>query len=190
MATSVFLLDDHEVVLRGLRALLKEEEDLKVVGEADTAEEALAQVPSVRPDVAILDLRLPDGDGIEVCRALREVRPELKCLTLSGSCDDATLVSAIVAGASGCVLKRTRGPAIIAAVRRVAAGASLFDPVLIRQARERLQNEKFENERFSLLTPRQKAIVDLLAKGIRIDKSTGVSGLPKRRPRTASRSCS
>jgi len=98
VATSVFLLDDHEVVLRGLRALLKEEEDLKVVGEADTAEEALAQVPSVRPDVAILDVRLPDGDGIEVCRALREVRPELKCLTLSGSCDDATLVSAIVAG--------------------------------------------------------------------------------------------
>ena len=122
MTTRVFLLDDHEVVRRGLRELFDAEEDLSVVGEAATAEEAITRVPATHPDVAVLDVRLPDGDGVEVCRDLRSAMPELKCLMLTSFADDEALFSAILAGASGYVLKQVKGGDLVSAVRRVAAG--------------------------------------------------------------------
>src|SRR5580658_11174456 len=128
MTTRVFLLDDHEVVRRGLRELFESEEDLTVVGEGATAHEALARVPASKPDVAVLDVRLPDGDGVEVCRDLRSAMPELKCLMLTSYADDEALFSAILAGAGGYVLKQIKGSDLVSAVRRVAAGEALLDP--------------------------------------------------------------
>ena len=165
MTTRVFLLDDHEVVRRGLRELFDAEDDLTVVGEAGTAEEALARVPSTRPDVAVLDVRLPDGDGVEVCRDLRSNMPELKCLMLTSFADDEALFSAILAGASGYVLKQIRGSDLVSAVRRVAAGESLLDPSLTRQVMERLRGENVEDERLARLTAQERNILELIADG-------------------------
>src|SRR5437763_8277442 len=123
MATRVFLLDDHEVVRRGVRELLEAEDDLVVVGEAGTADEALLRVPSTKPDVAVLDVRLPDGDGVAVCREIRSRFPAIQCLMLTSFADDEALFSAIMAGASGYVLKQIRGAELVEAIRRVAAGA-------------------------------------------------------------------
>jgi DNA-binding NarL/FixJ family response regulator len=161
----VFLLDDHEVVRRGLRELFDAEEDLSVVGEAATAEEALARVPATRPDVAVLDVRLPDGDGVEVCRDLRSAMPELKCLMLTSFADDEALFSAILAGASGYVLKQVKGSDLVSAVRRVAAGGSLLDPALTRQVMDRLRGEKVEDERLARLTGQERNILELIADG-------------------------
>ena len=165
MTTKVFLLDDHEVVRRGLRELFESEEDLTVVGEAASAEEALARAPSSHPDVAVLDVRLPDGDGVEVCRDLRSAMPELKCLMLTSYADDEALFSAILAGASGYVLKQIRGGDLVSAVRRVAAGESLLDPALTRQVMERLRGENVEDERLSRLTNQERNILELIADG-------------------------
>jgi len=165
VTTRVFLLDDHEVVRRGLRELFDAEDDLTVVGEAGTAEEALARVPSTRPDVAVLDVRLPDGDGVEVCRDLRSNMPELKCLMLTSFADDEALFSAILAGASGYVLKQIRGSDLVSAVRRVAAGESLLDPSLTRQVMERLRGENVEDERLARLTAQERNILELIADG-------------------------
>ncbi|MHB8682529.1 MAG: response regulator [Acidimicrobiales bacterium] len=165
MTTRVFLLDDHEVVRRGLRELFDAEDDLTVVGEASTAEEALSRVPSTRPDVAVLDVRLPDGDGVEVCRDLRSAVPELKCLMLTSFADDEALFSAILAGASGYVLKQIKGSDLITAVRRVAAGESLLDPSLTRQVMDRLRGEQVEDERLSRLTAQERNILELIAEG-------------------------
>jgi two-component system response regulator DevR len=165
MTTKVFLLDDHEVVRRGLRELFESEEDLTVVGEAATAQEALARVPASRPDVAVLDVRLPDGDGVEVCRDLRSAMPELKCLMLTSYADDEALFSAILAGASGYVLKQIRGSDLVSAVRRVAAGESLLDPALTRQVMERLRGESVEDERLARLTTQERNILELIADG-------------------------
>ncbi|HWI05119.1 MAG TPA: response regulator transcription factor, partial [Acidimicrobiales bacterium] len=126
--TRVFLLDDHEIVRRGLKELLEGEEDLVVVGEAGTAAEALARIPAAAPDVAVLDVRLPDGDGVEVCREIRSAHPGINCLMLSSYADDEALFSAILAGAAGYVLKQVRGTDLIDAIRRVAQGQSLLDP--------------------------------------------------------------
>jgi two-component system response regulator DevR len=161
----VFLLDDHEVVRRGLRELFDAEDDLTVVGEAGTAEEAVARVPSTRPDVAVLDVRLPDGDGVAVCRDLRSAMPELKCLMLTSYADDEALFSAILAGASGYVLKQIRGNELVTAVRRVAAGESLLDPALTRQVMDRLRGDKVEDERVSRLTAQERNILGLIAEG-------------------------
>src|SRR3954447_4752758 len=139
--TRVFLLDDHEIVRRGLRELLEAEDDLEVVGEAGTAEEALARVPSTHPDVAVLDVRLPDGDGVEVCREIRSRHPEIQCLMLTSFADDEALFSAIMAGAAGYVLKQIKGADLVDAIRRVAAGESLLDPSLTRRVLERLRAE-------------------------------------------------
>jgi len=158
-------LDDHEVVRRGLRELFDAEEDLSVVGEAATAEEALARVPATRPDVAVLDVRLPDGDGVEVCRDLRSAMPELKCLMLTSFADDEALFSAILAGASGYVLKQVKGSDLVSAVRRVAAGGSLLDPALTRQVMDRLRGEKVEDERLARLTGQERNILELIADG-------------------------
>jgi DNA-binding NarL/FixJ family response regulator len=165
VTTKVFLLDDHEVVRRGLRELFESEDDLTVVGEAATAEEALARVPASQPDVAVLDVRLPDGDGVEVCRDLRSAMPELKCLMLTSYADDEALFSAILAGASGYVLKQIKGSDLVSAVRRVAAGESLLDPALTRQVMERLRGENVEDERLARLTAQERNILELIAVG-------------------------
>jgi DNA-binding NarL/FixJ family response regulator len=165
VTTRVFLVDDHEVVRRGLRELLDGEDDLSVVGEAATAEEAVAGVFAARPDVAVLDVRLPDGDGVEVCRDLRSALPELKCLMLTSFADDEALFSAIVAGASGYVLKQVKGADLVSAVRRVAMGGSLLDPALTRQVMDRLRGEKVEDERLARLTAQERRILELIADG-------------------------
>ena len=162
---SVFLVDDHEVVRRGVRELLESADDIEVVGEAGTAAQALARVPASVPDVAVLDVRLPDGTGIEVCRDLRSMFPDLKCLMLTSFNDDEALFDAIMAGASGYVLKEVRGSDLIESVRRVASGQSLLDPVVVARVVERLRNPPRDALTASL-TPQEAAILGHLADGL------------------------
>jgi two-component system response regulator DevR len=161
----IFLLDDHEVVRRGLRGLLEAEDDLEVTGEASTAEEALMRIPATRPDVAVLDVRLPDGSGVEVCRDIRDRHPEIQCLMLTSFADDEALFSAIMAGASGYVLKQIRGNDLVDAVRRVAAGESLLDPQVTRQVLERLRAPSQEEDELSGLSPQERRILELIGEG-------------------------
>lgn len=128
--TRVFVLDDHDVVRRGLKDLLEASGDIEVVGEAGTAVEARAGIPLAEPDVAVLDVRLSDGSGVEVCREIRSRHPEIKCVMFSAFDDEVTVVESIVAGASGYVLKELKGGDIVNAVRMVANGESLFEPAL------------------------------------------------------------
>jgi two-component system response regulator DevR len=165
-AIRVFLLDDHEVVRRGVRELLDAEDDIEVVGEADTAERALARIPATRPDVAILDVRLPDGDGIAVCREIRSDHGEVACLMLTSFSDDEALVQAVVAGASGYLLKQIRGTDIVDAVRRVSRGESLLDPVVAQRVAERLRRPPVEDERLARLTGQERKILALIADGL------------------------
>lgn len=162
----VFLLDDHEVVRRGLRELFEADDGLEVVGEAGTAQEAIARIPPTRPDVAVLDVRLPDGDGIEVCREVRSTHPEIQCVILTSFTDDQALLQAILAGASGYVAKQLKGDDIVDAVRRVAAGQSLLDPAVTARARERLLAEPREDERVARLSAQERTILDLIADGL------------------------
>ncbi|MGB9112308.1 MAG: response regulator transcription factor [Acidimicrobiales bacterium] len=162
--TGVFLLDDHEVVRRGVYELLSAEDDLEVVGEASTAAEALARIPACRPDVAILDVRLPDGDGIEVCREIRTIAPDVACLMLTSFSDDEALLGAVLAGASGYVLKQIRGTDLVGSVRRVARGESLLDPLLVARARERLRGERSDTL-LDRLSPQERRILSLIAEG-------------------------
>ena len=129
MAIRVLLVDDHEIVRRGLRDLLNGEPDIEVVAEAGTAAEALARTSATRPDVAVVDVRLPDGDGVELCRTLRSLGPAPYCLVLTAFDDEAALLEAIMAGASGYLLKQVRGQDVVHAIREVAGGRSLLDPV-------------------------------------------------------------
>lgn len=165
-AIRVFLLDDHEVVRRGVRELLDAEDDIEVVGEAETAERALARVPAVRPDVAILDVRLPDGDGIAVCREIRSTHEDIACIMLTSFSDDDALVQAVLAGASGYLLKQIRGTDIVDAVRRVAGGESLLDPALVQRVTERLRHPPAEDERLARLTGQERRILALIADGL------------------------
>src|SRR5207245_2591464 len=153
------------IVRRGLRELLEAEDDLVVVGEAGTAEEALARVPSTRPDVAVLDVRLPDGDGVEVCREIRSRHPEVQCLMLTSFADDEALFSAIMAGAAGYVLKQIRGTELIDAIRKVAAGESLLDPAVTRRVLERLRAAPKEDEGLAQLSEQERRSRDLIAEG-------------------------
>ena len=162
--TRVFLLDDHEIVRRGVRDLL-EAHGMDVVGEASTAAEALARVPATRPEVAVLDVRLADGNGIEVCRELRSAQPELRCIMLTSYADDEALLDAIVAGASGYALKEIRASDLVDAIRRVAAGESLIDPDLRAKVLERLARPEPEDERIASLSPQERRLLDLLAQG-------------------------
>jgi two-component system, NarL family, response regulator DevR len=162
----VFLLDDHEVVRRGVRDLLEADGDVDVVGEASTAEEALARIPAVRPEVAVLDVRLPDGNGVEVCREIRSRLPEVRCLMLTSFADDEALFDAIMAGAAGYVLKQVRGSDLVDSVRRVAAGQSLLDPQVTAKVLERLRRGPEEDERYSSLTDQERRILGLLAEGL------------------------
>ena len=161
----VFLLDDHEIVRRGVRELLESADDLEVVGEAGTAAEALQRAPATSPDVAILDVRLPDGSGIEVCRELRSSMPDLKCLMLTSFNDDEALFDAVMAGAAGYVLKEVRGSDLIESVRRAAAGNSLLDPMATARVIDRLRNPP-KDALTSTLSPQESAILGHLADGL------------------------
>ena len=162
----VFLLDDHEVVRRGVRDLLESEGDIEVAGEASTAAEAMARVPAVRPDVAVLDVRLPDGDGVTVCRDLRSQMPDLACLMLTSFADDEALFEAIMAGAAGYVLKQVRGSDILGAVRTVASGGSLLDPKTTARVMERLRNPAPENDPLEGLSEQERRILELIGEGL------------------------
>jgi DNA-binding NarL/FixJ family response regulator len=161
----VFLLDDHEVVRRGLRELLEAEGDIEVVGEAGTAEEALGRIPPTKPDVAVLDVRLPDGDGVEVCRAIRSSHPEVACLMLTSFADDEALMSAIMAGAAGYVLKQVKGSDLVEGVRRVGRGESLLDPAVTRRLFDRLRTQPADDE-LSALTDQERRILELISEGL------------------------
>jgi two-component system, NarL family, response regulator DevR len=162
----VFLLDDHEIVRRGLRELLEAEDDLVVAGEAGTAAEALARIPAVHPDVAVLDVRLPDGDGVGVCRDIRSAHPDVRCLMLTSHADDEALFSAIMAGASGYVLKQVKGNDLIDGIRRVGRGESLLDPTVTDRVLERLRRGPEEDELVASLTDQERRLLDLLAEGL------------------------
>ncbi|WP_256104582.1 response regulator transcription factor [Streptomyces sp. ODS05-4] len=164
----VFLLDDHEVVRRGLHELLSLEEGVEVVGEAGTAADALVRIPATRPDVAVLDVRLPDGSGVEVCREIRSRDESVKCLMLTSFADDEALFDAIMAGASGYVLKAIRGSELITAVRDVAAGRSLLDPVATARVLERLRDggRPRGDDKLDALTEQERRILDLIGEGL------------------------
>jgi DNA-binding NarL/FixJ family response regulator len=162
----VFLLDDHEVVRRGVRELLESEGDVVVVGEASTAAEALARVPAVLPDVAVLDVRLPDGDGVTVCRELRSAHPNLVCLMLTSFADDEALFDAILAGAAGYLLKEVRGADILGAVRTVAAGGSLLDPRTTVRVMERLRTQASVKDPLAMLSDQEHRVLDLIGEGL------------------------
>jgi two-component system response regulator DevR len=162
----VFLLDDHEIVRRGVKELLEAEGDLEVVGEAGTAAEALARIPPTRPDVAVLDVRLPDGDGVQVCREIRSSHPEIQCLMLTSFADDQALFEAIMAGASGYVLKQIKGADVVEAVRAVAAGRSLLDRSVTARVVERLRKGSEEDELLARLSPQERNILRLIADGL------------------------
>src|SRR3954447_96798 len=165
MTIKVFLLDDHEVVRRGVRDLLEAEEDFEVVGEAGTAEEARYRIPATSPDVAVLDVRLPDGSGVEVCSDMRSMRPELACIMLTSYSDDEALFEAIMAGAAGYVLKQVSGSNLVDAVRRVGAGQSLLDPSVTARVLERLRKGPDKDERLKGITDQERRILNLLADG-------------------------
>lgn len=162
----VYLLDDHEVVRRGLRDLLEDEEDIVVVGESGTAKEASARIPALRPDVAVLDGRLPDGSGIDVCRSIRSVDPTIKALILTSYDDDEALFSAILAGASGYVLKQIHGNDLVEGIRKVASGQSLLDPALVARVMDRVRNGPKQPEELAGLTEQERRILALIADGL------------------------
>lgn len=160
---SVFLLDDHEVVRRGVAGLIDAEPDLEVVGEAGSAAEALRVLAAIEPDVAVLDVRLEGGNGIEVCREVRASHPEVACLMLTSYADDRALVDAAMAGAAGFVLKQVRGNDLIDSIRRVAAGAILLDDATVRLRLERLKQS--EEGALDQLTPQERRVFDLIGEG-------------------------
>ncbi len=165
VALRIFLVDDHEVVRAGLRSLLEPEEDIDVVGEAGGVEEALVRIPLARPDVVILDVRLPDGSGVEVCRQIRSDHPEIACLMLTSYADDEALLAAVMAGAAGYLLKQVGGTDLVTNIRKVGAGGTLLDPKLTERIVERLRRGPQEDERLATLTPQERRILDRIAEG-------------------------
>jgi DNA-binding NarL/FixJ family response regulator len=163
---SVFLLDDHEIVRTGVRDLLEAEADITVVGEAGTAESALARIPALRPDVAVLDVRLPDGDGVSVCREIRSRMPEVACLMLTSFGDDEALFDAIMAGAAGYVLKQIRGTDLVGAVRTVASGGSLLDPQAASKVMARMRDKARQADPLAGLTDQERRILELIGEGL------------------------
>ncbi len=163
---AVYLLDDHEIVRRGIRQLLEAESDLEVVGESALAQEAERRIPALRPDVAVLDGRLPDGSGIEVCRAVRSVDPSIRVLILTSYDDDEALFGAIMAGASGYVLKQVTGNDLVDTVRRVADGQSTLDPGVTAAVLKRLRSGGTSDPRLARLTPQERRILELIGEGM------------------------
>ena len=162
----IFLVDDHEVVRRGLTELFDAEDDMQVVGEAGTAEQALTRVASAAPDVAVLDLRLPDGDGVEVCREIRSAHPEIQCVILTSYADDEAVFNAVMAGAAGYLLKDVRGRDLVEGVRSVARGQSLLDPLVTKRVLDRLRQGPQEDKRLAGLTDQERRILDHIAEGL------------------------
>jgi two-component system, NarL family, response regulator DevR len=162
----VFLLDDHEIVRRGVHDLLEAEPDITVVGEAATAESALARIPALKPDVAVLDVRLPDGNGVDVCRDIRSRMPEVACLMLTSFGDDEALFDAIMAGAAGYVLKQIRGTDLVGAVRTIASGRSLLDPEAASRVMQRMRDQAQRNDPLSGLTEQERRILELIGEGL------------------------
>lgn len=162
----VFLLDDHEVVRRGLADLIGLESDMVVVGEAGSKTDALHRLPASRPDVAVLDVRLPDGSGVEVCREIRSTLSEVRCLMLTSYADDEALFDAIMAGASGYVLKEIRGNDLITAIRQVAAGKSLLDPAATQRVLDRLRRGEQQDTRLDGLSDQERRILELIGEGM------------------------
>ena len=163
---NVFLLDDHEILRLGVRELLSAEPDIDVIGEAGTAASALARLPALRPDVAVLDVRLPDGDGVAVCREIRSKLPETACLILTAYGDDRALLGAIMAGAAGYVTKQTCGADLVSAVRAVASGQSTLDPQASRQVMDRLRNHMADADPVAALSAQEKRVLELIGEGL------------------------
>jgi DNA-binding NarL/FixJ family response regulator len=163
---TVFMLDDHELIRRGLRDLLEAEPDIEVVGEAGTAAAALAQIPALRPAVAVLDVRLPDGDGVAVCRDILSSVPGTACLILTGYTDDRAMLGAIMAGASGYVLKHSAGTELVTAVRTVAAGQSTLDPVATQRIMARLRQGTASADPLAALSDQEKRVLELIGEGL------------------------
>jgi len=159
----VFVLDDHDVVRRGLVQILTERDEFTVVGEARTAAEALRRIPATRPDVAVLDMRLPDGNGIDVCRQVRSTQPDVRCLILTSYDDDEATVAAVLAGAAGYVLKDVRQSGLLESIARVAAGESLLDPTLVQRVGQRL---RLAGTSVPELTEREAAILSHITEGL------------------------
>jgi DNA-binding NarL/FixJ family response regulator len=169
MTIPVFLLDDHEIVRRGVRDMLESEGDITVVGEAGTAAAALARIPALRPEVAVLDVRLPYGDGVTVCREIRSRMPTVACLMLTSFADDDALMDAVMAGAAGYVLKQIRGSDLVGAVRTVATGQSMLDPQAAGQLMARLRGQSGQPARpdpLARLTPQERRVLELIGGGL------------------------
>jgi two-component system, NarL family, response regulator DevR len=162
----VFLLDDHELVREGVRSLLESDEEIEVVGEAATAAEAMTRIALAKPDVAILDVRLEEGNGIEVCRDIRSLMPELICLMLTSFADDEALYASVMAGAAGYVLKQVKARDLIQDVKRVAGGESLMDPRAVARVVERISNPPKASPELEALTTQEARILDLIAEGM------------------------
>ncbi|MFC7622482.1 response regulator [Microlunatus sp. GCM10028923] len=164
---TVVLVDDHEVVRRGVRALLTEDPQIRIIGEAESAEQAVARILALRPRVAVLDVRLPDGDGVSVCREVRSRHPETACLMLTSFADDDALFDAVMAGAAGYVLKQVRGTDLVGAVKALAAGQSLLDPESTARMLEQLRRRSEEDEDPTrVLTPQERKILELIGEGL------------------------
>ena len=166
MTIRVFLLDDHEIVRRGLRELLETTDDIEVVGESGSAKAAARRIPSLRPDVAVFDVRLPDGSGIDTCREVRSVDPDIKGLILTSYDDEQALVTAVLAGASAFVLKDVRGSGLVDAVRRVAAGENLLDTHKVHELLETWRVHGTADPRLTSLTPQERRILEHIAAGL------------------------
>ena len=162
----VFLLDDHEVVRRGVKDMLETDPEIVVVGEAGTAAAARARIPALRPDVAVLDVRLPDGDGVTVCREIRSRMPSVACLMLTSFSDDEALFDAIMAGAAGYVLKQIRGTDLVGAVRTVAAGESMLDPDAASRVMQRMRNQSARSDPLAGLSEQERKILELIGDGL------------------------
>jgi DNA-binding NarL/FixJ family response regulator len=162
----VFLLDDHEVVRRGVASMLGVEEGIEVVGEAGTADQALARIPAARPHVAVLDVRLPDGDGVSVCREIRSRMPDVACLMLTSFADEEALFDAVMAGAAGYVLKEIHGSDLVGAIKTVASGQSLLDPRSTAQMLERLRRNVTRKDPLADLSEQERKILELIGEGL------------------------
>jgi two-component system response regulator DevR len=163
---TVFLVDDHELARRGIAGLLEAEPDIEVIGEAGTAAQARSRILATRPDVAVLDVRLPDGSGIDVCREIRSKDPAIQCLMLTAYDDDEAIYAAVIAGAAGYVLKDIRGAGLVESVRTVAAGKSLLDPALTAKVVERMRGGSAGDPRLASLSARERQIMALIADGL------------------------
>ena len=168
MSLRVMLVDDHEVVRQGLRALLEAEEDIEVVAEADNGVSAVSLASAHQPDVVVMDVRMPEGSGVEACRAIRDARPDAQVIMLTSFSDDEALFNSIMAGAAGFVLKQIRGHDLIEAIRTVATGKSLLDPDVTKRVLERLRKAKFDERdpKMARLSPQEERILDMVGDGL------------------------